>query len=90
MNWGFKNGDTSGGNCFMNSQTLSKANHTISIDSTKKRDVKFPNVSKMEYTGLQDDVDIDDMLSVSTLHQYVNMECNNEYHIPFINDKMSP
>ena len=38
MNWGFKNGDTSGGNCFMNSQTLSKANHTISIDSTKKRD----------------------------------------------------
>ena len=32
----------------------------------------------MKDTGLYDGVDIDAMLSVSTLHQYANMECNNE------------
>ena len=30
------------------------------------------------------------MLSESTLHQYANMECNNEYNSPFTNDKIPP
>ena len=38
----------------------------------------FPNESEMEDTGLQDGVDIDAMFYSSTLHQYENVECNNE------------
>ena len=36
MNWDFKNGDVSGGNCYMNSHTGSEAKNNKSIDSTKK------------------------------------------------------
>ena len=43
----------------------------------------------MENTGLHDGVDIDVILSLFKLHQYSNMEYNNEYHYLFINDKMS-
>ena len=74
----------------MNSLNLSEANNKNSTDSTKKRDEKFPNVSEMEHIGSQDGVDTGAMLSASTLHQYVNMGCNNisQYHL--INGKISP
>ena len=44
----------------------------------------------MEDTGLQDGVEIDAILPASTIHQYANMECNNESHPPLMNGKMSP
>ena len=43
----------------------------------------------MEYTRLQDGVDIYCMLPASTLHQYANMEYNNEYYYPSMNGKIS-
>ena len=61
----------------MKSYTLYEAKNHNSVYSTKKRSVNFPNVSEMEDSGLQDGVDIDDMLYQFTLHQYSNMECNN-------------
>ena len=39
----------------------------------------------MEDGGLQYGVYIDVMLPTSTLHQYENMVCNNDYHYPLIN-----
>ena len=43
----------------------------------------------MENTGFQDDIDIDVMIPESTIHQYANMEHNNEYHYSLINGKIS-
>ena len=89
MYWGVENRDVSGGHSFMNSHTLSEANNQNSIDYTKKRDGNVPNISEMEDTGLQDGVDIDVMIPASTLHQYANMEYNNDSHFPFMNGKRS-
>ena len=44
----------------------------------------------MENTGIQDKVDINNMLSASTINQYSNMKCNNESCYPLINGKMAP
>ena len=44
----------------------------------------------MEDSGIQGKYDIDAMLSESTLHNYVNISCNDEYHPPLINGKMPP
>ena len=74
----------------MNSHALYEAKNNNSIDCTKKRDVNVPNISEMEDTGLQDGVDIDAMLSASTLFQYSNMEFNNESNSTFINSTTSP
>ena len=73
MNWGFFNGDVSGGHCYSNIQTVSESNNHKSIYSTNKSDKSTHNRSEMENTVLQDGVDIDVMLLASTLHQYVNM-----------------
>ena len=73
----------------MNINTLSEANNLGFIDSTKKRYGKFSNASEMEYTGLQDGVEIDLMLSTSKLHQYANAEFNNESRSALINDNVS-
>ena len=43
----------------------------------------------MENTGSKDGVDIDIILSASTLHQYENIEYNNEHHKNFMNGKIS-
>ena len=45
-----KNGDMSGRNCFMISQTLSEAKNLRYLDSTKKRDGNDPNVHITKYT----------------------------------------
>ena len=74
----------------MNSHTLYESNIHNSKDSTNKRDGNVPNIYETVDTGLQDGVDIDAMLSASALHQYANMECNNESQTPLINFKMSP
>ena len=70
--WDDGNSDLSGGHCFMNSHTLSKANDPITIDYINKRDGNVPNVSEMGDTGLQDGVDIYFTLSSFTIHQYSN------------------
>ena len=82
INWGVEKGDVSCVNFYMNSDTLSEANNHNFIDTTNKRNKNVTNVSEMKNTGLQDGVDIDVMLSESTLHQYSNTECNNYYHPP--------
>ena len=74
MNWGIENGDVSCGNYYMNSHTISEVNNNKYIDYTKKGDENASNLSTMEYTGLQDGVDIDVTLPVSTLDQYDNTE----------------
>ena len=81
-NWGIENGDVSGGNCFMNRQTLSETKNQNSIYSTKKRDENFSNVYEIENTGLQDDVEIDIMLPASKLYQNSKTERNNDYKPP--------
>ena len=43
--WGFENGDVSGGHCFMKIQTIYEAKNYNSIDSTNKRDGNAPNIS---------------------------------------------
>ena len=90
MDWDVENGDVSGGNCFMNSHTIYKANNHNSIYSTNKRDVNFPNLSEMEDTGLHYGIDIDAMLYAFTLNTYSDTEHNNEYSPPLINGKNSP
>ena len=42
----------------------------------------------MEYNGLQDGVGIDVMFPASTLHQYENIELNNDSKSPFMNVKI--
>ena len=74
----------------MNSHTLSDGNNQNSINYTKKGDENVPNVSETEDSRLQDGVEIDAILYSSTIHQYANMECNNESHPPLMNGKMSP
>ena len=64
----------------MNSHTLSEANNQNYIDSKNKRGGNVPNLSQMEYTGLQDFIGIDAVLYQSTIHQYDNMEYNNKSH----------
>ena len=80
----------SGGHFFINSHALSEAKNNSSIYSTNKRDGNVPNVSEMEDNGLQYGVDINYMLSTSTLHQYDNMEWNNESCPPLMNGKFPP
>ena len=80
MNWGVQNCDFSGGNCYLNSQTLSESKSNNNIDFTNKRDENSSNWSGMKNTGLQDGFDIDVLLPVWTLHQYSNTEYNNQYH----------
>ena len=80
MNWVIGNGDVSGVHCYINIHTLSEANNRNSVDSTNKRDENVPNLSEMENNILKDGVDVDVLLPESTLHQYVYMECNHEYH----------
>ena len=72
MDGGVENVNVSSRFFKMNHHTLSEVNNNNSIDSTKKRDGHFPNVSEIEDTGLQDGVDVDAMLYVSTNHQYSN------------------
>ena len=43
----------------------------------------------MKETGFQYGVDTDAMLSISTIHQYTNMEFNNAYHPPLMDVKMA-
>ena len=45
--WGFENGDLSGGHCFMNYYTLYEAKYHNFIDSAKQRGGNVPNVSEM-------------------------------------------
>ena len=78
MNWGVENGDVSGESCFMNSHTLYEATKHISVYSTEKRDRNVTNVYEMEDTGLKDGVGISVMLDTFKLHQYANMELNND------------
>ena len=47
MNQGVGNGDVNGGNCSMNSHTLSESKKHNSLDSTKKRDENVSNTSAM-------------------------------------------
>ena len=74
MNWGVKNVDVSGSNCYMNSHTLSEANSHNYIDYTKKRDLNAPNLSTMKNTGLHDGFDFDVIFPASKINQYSNME----------------
>ena len=87
MNWDVKNCDMSGVHCFMNSNTLYKANNNNYVDYTKKSDQNTPNRYEIENTGLKDGDDIDVMLSTSTLNKYANMEYNNENHPTLVNGK---
>ena len=48
-------------------------------------DRNSPNVTKIEDTGLKDGVDINDIYPVSTLHQYINMKCNNVSYFTITN-----
>ena len=73
----------------MNSHTISEAKNHNSVYSTKKRGGNVPNLSEMESTGLHYGVDFDFMLPASTLHQYSNMEYNDEYNYLFINGTIS-
>ena len=73
----------------MNSHTPTESNNLSSVDSTKKEDGNVPNVSDMEDTGLQYCVGIDAMFSKSAIHQYTDMEHNNESFPPLINGTMS-
>ena len=66
----------------MKFHTLSEAEINNYMDYKLKKEKNNPNLSEMEYTRLQDDVDIDYVLSSSTLHKYSNMEYNNESTIP--------
>ena len=74
----------------MNSHALYEANNMRSVDSINKRYGNAPNISEMEDTGLQDGVDIDYMLYASKIHQYINMECNNESDTLLVISKFSP
>ena len=73
-----ENGDVFVGHGFMKSHTISEANNRDSVDSKNKRGENVTNKSGMENSVLQDGVYVDAMLSASTLHQYANMEFNNE------------
>ena len=76
-------------NCFMNGYTWYKANNHNFISYTKKWNGNIINVSEMEDTWLQGGIDIDAVLSTSTLHQYSSMVCNNESHPPLVNSKIA-
>ena len=80
MNWGVENGYVSSGNFYMNRHTLSEVDNHNYIYSRNKRDENSPKLSAMEDTGLQNGVDIDVIIPASTLHQYPNMQYNNEYN----------
>ena len=60
--WGIKNGDVSGGNCYTNSHTFSLRKNHNSVDSSNNRDENSPNLFSMENNELKDGVDIDIML----------------------------
>ena len=64
----------------MNIHNISEAKNHNSVDFTENRDESAPKLSTMLNTGLQDGVDVDVLLSTSTLNQYANMEYNNEFH----------
>ena len=59
MDGDVENRDVSGGNCYINSHTLSEANNPSSVDSTKKRNGNVTNVYELDDTVLQDCADID-------------------------------
>ena len=63
----------------MNRHNVSEPNNCNSIVSTQKRYGIDPNRSEMKYNGLQDGVEIDVMLPVSTLNKYANMKYNNQH-----------
>ena len=44
MNRDVKNGDVSGGNCYMNTHTISEAREQNFIDSTNRSDEITPNI----------------------------------------------
>ena len=71
--------------CLMKCHTISEANKPSSLYSTNKMDRNSPNVTKIEDTGLKDGVDINDIYPVSTLHQYINMKCNNVSYFTITN-----
>ena len=77
MNMGVENGGFNGSHCYINSPTGSESKNHNSIYSTNKIDEIYPNIYGMETNVLQDVVDIDYMLPVSTLNKYANMEYNN-------------
>ena len=70
---GVENIDVSGGNCFMNSHTISEANNLKIIYSTNKGDKSVPSVYEMENIGIQYGFESDVMLPAFALHKYVNM-----------------
>ena len=85
---GVENGDINGGRCYINITTGSKSNNHNTIHFTKKRDKISPNRSEMEINELQDGVEIYVILTVSTIHQYANMEYNNKHHKLMTNGKI--
>ena len=68
MDGDVENGDVSGGHCFMNFCNLYEAKNLSSMDAAKKMNGNVPKLSQMEDTRFQDGVDIDAVLSASTLH----------------------
>ena len=58
------------------------------MDSKKQMEGNFHKVCKMEYSVLQDGVNIDVMLNASTLHQYSNLEGNNDNNYLLMNGKI--
>ena len=62
-----KNGDVSGGHCFMNYYTLSEANNHNSIGYTKQSGENVINIYEIYDTGLQYGVDIDVIIHASKL-----------------------
>ena len=84
---GCYNFDIIGDHFYMNSHTVSEANNPKYIYYTNKSDENTYNRYNTENTRINDGVDIDVMLPTSKLHQYENMEYNNEYHYPLMNGK---
>ena len=80
MSMSVDNGDANGDYCYMNSSTGNVINNHNLIDYTNKIYEISTNRYLRENNRLPDGVDIDDILPVSALNQYLNMEYNNEYH----------
>ena len=74
MNMSVENGDVNVGYCYINSSTGYFIRNHHSIDYKNKRDEISANRYLRENNGLPDGVDIDDVLSASSLNQYFNME----------------
>ena len=77
MNMIVDNGDTNGYYCYMNSSTRSIMMNQNYIYYTYKRDEIYTIKYLRGNNGLSEVLDIYDMLPVSALNQYANMEYNN-------------